>query len=221
MSSYIRQIQANLKQAGLYQGDIDGIAGALTVKAVSEAIARGLVTDKVQCAVAEHHRSSPELVETLVEDAKKTSGFALSTASINRLIGVNNSLIAVVKHALNVSSQDFCVLEGLRTKERQAALVRKGASKTMQSKHITGHAVDLAPVINGEVSWDWKYFYPLASAMREAAKALDVQIRWGGAWNVLLNNTSTPTTELVKDYVALCKREGRKAFTDGPHFEMM
>ena len=158
MSNYIRQIQADLKQAGLYTGEIDGIAGKLTVQAVAQAIAKGVSTPNMEQAVAEQHRSYPELVETITQDEVKASDFVFSDTSISRLNGVNDNLVKVVKRALELSTQDFAVLEGLRTKELQAELVRKGASQTMNSKHITGRAVDLVPIVNGKVSWDWKYF---------------------------------------------------------------
>lgn len=68
--------------------------------------------------------------------------------------------------------------------DRQAYLVQKGASKTMNSRHLTGHAVDLAPIVNGSVSWDWKYFYPIAEAMKQSARIQGVTIEWGGDWKV-------------------------------------
>ena len=220
MSNYIRQIQADLKQAGLYTGEIDGIAGKLTVQAVAQAIAKGVSTSNMERAVAEQHRSDPELVETITQDAVKDSNFVFSDTSISRLNGVNDKLVKVVKRALELSTQDFGVLEGLRTKERQAELVRKGASQTMNSNHITGRAVDLVPIVNGKVSWDWKYFYPVAEAVRKAAKELGVQVKWGGSWDVL-NTSDAPATEMVETYVAARRKQGRKAFTDGPHFELV
>lgn len=221
MSNYIRQIQADLKQAGLYTGEIDGIAGKLTVQAVAQAIAKGVSTPNMEQAVAEQHRSDPELVETITQDEVKDSNFVFSDTSISRLNGVDDNLVKVVKRALELSTQDFAVLEGLRTKERQAELVRKGASQTMNSKHITGRAVDLVPIVDGKVSWDWKYFYPIAEAVRKAAKELGVQVKWGGAWDDILNTTTVPTTKLVENYVATRRSQGRKAFTDGPHFELV
>ena len=220
MSSYIRQIQADLKEAGFYTGEIDGIAGKLTVQAVEQAIAKGVSTPNMEQAVAEQHKSDPENVKTIVADAKKSSNFVFSSTSLTRLNGVDDRLVKVVKRALELSTQDFAVLEGLRTKERQAELVRKGASQTMNSNHITGRAVDLVPIVDGKVSWDWKYFYPIAEAMRKAAKELGVQVKWGGSWDVL-NTTTVPTTKLVENYVATRRKQGRKAFTDGPHYELV
>lgn len=97
-----------------------------------------------------------------------------------RLSGVHPDLVRVVERAR--ADATFIVVEGLRTRERQIELVQKGASKTMNSRHLTGHAVDLAPTLNGEVRWDWPLFYPLAEAVKKAAQAEGVQIEWGGDW---------------------------------------
>ena len=111
--------------------------------------------------------------------------FILSQKSLRRLEGVNPALVQVVKRAIQITPIDFIVVEGLRSKERQAYLVEKGASKTMNSRHLTGDAVDLAPIVNNKVSWDWKDFYPLAEAVKEAAKQVKVEVEWGGEWKSL------------------------------------
>ena len=77
--------------------------------------------------------------------------YKLSQRSLDRLIGVNPNLVKVVKRAIQISEIDFMVVEGLRTKETQAEYVKKGVSKTMNSYHLTGHAVDLAPIVNGKI----------------------------------------------------------------------
>lgn len=108
--------------------------------------------------------------------------YALGEQSLKRLAGVHPDLDAVVRLAITLTAQDFRVIEGRRTKERQRYLVEKGASKTMNSRHLTGHAVDLAPIVNGQVSWDWKYFYPIAEAMKQASKIKGIPVEWGGDW---------------------------------------
>ena len=82
----------------------------------------------------------------------------LNARSLEKLVGVHADLVRVVKRAATLS--DFIVTEGLRTVKRQSELVAAGASRTMNSRHLTGHAVDLAPMIHGEVSWKWPAFYP-------------------------------------------------------------
>ena len=98
------------------------------------------------------------------------------------LAGVHDDLIRVTKRAFELSSVPFTVTEGLRTLARQKQLVEAGASWTLKSRHLTGHAVDLAPLIGGRVRWDWPPFYELARAMKQAAADLGVAIEWGGDW---------------------------------------
>ena len=116
--------------------------------------------------------------------------YHLGSKSKQRLSGVHPDLVAVVKRAIEITEQDFSVTEGLRTRDRQRRLVNEGKSQTMNSRHLTGHAVDLVPY---PVSWDWEYFYPIADAMKAAAKELEVDLEWGGDW---------------------------KSFKDGPHFQL-
>jgi peptidoglycan L-alanyl-D-glutamate endopeptidase CwlK len=79
---------------------------------------------------------------------------------------------------------DFAVIEGLRSKKRQVELVAAGASWTMNSRHLTGHAVDIAPYIAGSIRWDWPPFYKLAEALGNASRELGIPIEWGGDWRV-------------------------------------
>ncbi len=108
--------------------------------------------------------------------------FRLSTRSRTRLKGVHPALVAVVEAALARSSIDFMVTEGLRTPERQAALVKAGASRTHRSRHLTGHAVDVAALIDGQVRWDWPLYGRIAEAFKSAAAELKTPIIWGGDW---------------------------------------
>lgn len=158
------------------------------------------------------------------------TGFTLGKASLAKLEGVHPDMVKVVKLAITYTTQDFSVHEGVRTKQRQANLVKTGASRTMNSKHIKqadgfSHAVDLLPWGdfdgNGtkEVSFHWGHFYAIAEAMRKAAKELGIRVRWGGCW-CALNDTTAPATKLVENYVAARKRQGESAFIDGPHFEL-
>ena len=116
--------------------------------------------------------------------------YSLGTRSMQNLSGVHPDLIKVVKRAIEITEQDFTVLEGIRSTERQRQLYKSGASKTMNSRHITGHAVDLAP---WPISWEWEQFYPIADAMKQAAEDVGVEVEWGGDW---------------------------KSFKDGPHWQL-
>lgn len=119
--------------------------------------------------------------------------FVLGASSLAKLEGVHPALVSVVKAAITITPIDFRVTEGLRTVERQKQLVAAGASTTMKSRHITGHAVDLVALIGGEVHWDWPLYAKLATAMKTAAADLHVPLEWGGDW---------------------------KTFKDGPHFQL-
>jgi peptidoglycan L-alanyl-D-glutamate endopeptidase CwlK len=108
--------------------------------------------------------------------------FVLGSRSRARLKGVHPDLVRVVELALTYSPHDFLITEGLRTVARQKALLEAGASRTMNSRHITGHAIDFAVLIAGKVRWDWPLYGPVANAFKRAAKELKVPIVWGGDW---------------------------------------
>lgn len=148
-----------------------------------------------------------------------TQGFRMSEQSLTELCGVHPDLVAVVWRALQLTRQDFAVHDGLRTMEEQRTLVAAGASQTVASRHIKGCAVDLVPVINGKLRWEWGAIYPIAEAMRTAATELNISVRWGGNWSDLLGTTESPE-QLVAAYVEARRRQGKRAFIDGPHFEL-
>ena len=106
----------------------------------------------------------------------------LGSRSLSRLEGVHPDLVRVVKRAAAMSDLDFTVLEGLRTVERQKELFKQGATRTMNSRHLTGHAVDLAPMLDGKVSWEWPLYHRLAKIVKAAAAAEGVAVTWGGSW---------------------------------------
>ena len=217
MSSHIRAIQTTLKEAGFYTGEIDGIAGKLTVEAVNKAAAKAMVGATEIDIVNDQYETHPENVELTVKEPTapvKESGFVLGERSLKNLEGVHPDLVKVVKRAIQISRMDFTVIEGVRTKERQRELVRKGASKTMNSRHITGHAVDIVPVKDGVISWRIDDYYPLAEAMATAADELGVRVRWGGAWSIINNRKDHPS-----DWIKTYRAAGGK-FIDGPHFEL-
>lgn len=108
--------------------------------------------------------------------------FRLSQRSRDRLKGVHPDLVAVVEAAIQRTPVDFMVTEGLRTPARQAQLVRAGASRTLNSRHLTGHAVDVAAWVGGEVRWDWPLYPRIAEAFKAAAIATGAPLIWGGDW---------------------------------------
>lgn len=148
------------------------------------------------------------------------SNFILGEKSLRELEGVHSDLVAVVKRALELSVQDFAVHDGIRTLEEQKKMVETGASQTLDSRHLTGHAVDLVPYINGRLRWEWEPIYKIADAVRIAAQELGIPIRWGGAWDVDFTESTDTPEDLVADYVNRRREAGKKAFIDGPHFEL-
>jgi peptidoglycan L-alanyl-D-glutamate endopeptidase CwlK len=117
-------------------------------------------------------------------------GYKLGNRSLQNLSGVHPDLVAVVNRAIQITKQDFTVIEGIRNINRQRQLVKSGASTTMNSRHLTGHAVDIAP---WPISWEWEDFYPIEEAMKLAADELGIDLEWGGDW---------------------------KSFKDGPHWQL-
>ncbi|KXX64192.1 M15 family metallopeptidase [Marichromatium gracile] len=122
-----------------------------------------------------------------------TSGFRFSNRSERALADLHPDLIRVARRALELTEVDFVVTEGRRSEARQRALVAAGASRTLRSRHLTGHAIDVAAWIDGGVRWDWPLYPRIAAAFKAAAAELGVAIRWGGDW---------------------------PRFRDGPHFEL-
>jgi len=117
-----------------------------------------------------------------------------SARSLGNLAGIHPDLRRVMDRALQESPVDFIVIEGLRNKAQQAELVKSGASRTMNSRHLTGHAVDLLPIgLDGKGAFDWVLYRQLAPAVKGAAMAENVPLDWGGDW---------------------------KSFRDGPHFQL-
>lgn len=119
--------------------------------------------------------------------------FSFGPRSLKRLEGVHSDLVRVMKLAISRSPLDFAVIEGLRTLATQKKYMAAGATRTMNSRHLTGHAVDIAPWVGGTVRWDWPLYYRIAPIIKQAADELDVPIQWGGDW---------------------------RSFKDGPHWEL-
>ena len=147
--------------------------------------------------------------------------YKLGNRSKEKLEGVDERMIAIVRYAINVSKQDFSVICGLRTRKEQEALVAKGASKTMNSKHLDGNAVDLMAWIDGG-RWELNLYDEIADAMAEAARAIDTAVKWGAAWSVGdIRYWDGTMEEAMNTYVDLRRSQGRRPFIDAPHFELM
>lgn len=138
--------------------------------------------------------------------------FTLSKKSMDKLKGVHPDMVKVVERAIQLTKQDFMVLEGVRTPERQKELFAQGRTKpgpkvtwTLTSNHFKqkdgyGHAVDLVPF---PVDWnDLKKFDAMSQAMFAAAKELGIKIRWGKDWD-------------------MDGKSGEKGESDSPHYELV
>lgn len=113
--------------------------------------------------------------------------------SQGNLLGVHPDLAKLAQRALELSPVDFTITEGLRTLARQQELFKQHKSMTLASRHITGHALDVAAMLDGKVTWDWKQYEAIAKAFKQASAELDIPIEWGGDWTT---------------------------FRDGPHFQL-
>lgn len=125
-------------------------------------------------------------------------GYRLSKRSRDRLKHVHPDLVLVVGRAIQITDVDFSVLEGARTIQRQKALIKQGASKTLNSRHIKDnqgicYAVDLGAYVGGQIRWDWPLYDKISNSMKQAAQELGIPIEWGGDW---------------------------RTFKDGPHFQL-
>lgn len=119
--------------------------------------------------------------------------YKFGSRSLKRLEGVHCDLVKVMMHAISISDLDFTVLEGRRTLATQKKYLAQGATRTLKSRHLTGHAVDVAPLIGSKVRWDWPLYNRLAKIIKQAAKEVGVKIEWGGDW---------------------------RTFKDGPHWQL-
>lgn len=119
--------------------------------------------------------------------------FSFGAKSSERLAKVHPDLQRVFNEAIKNSPLDFSITEGLRTRERQQELFSAGKSQTMNSRHLTGKAVDIAVLVDGAITWDFAKYQIVASHIKKVAKELKIDIVWGGDW---------------------------QSFKDGPHFEL-
>ncbi|SJM37803.1 Peptidoglycan L-alanyl-D-glutamate endopeptidase CwlK precursor [Psychrobacter pasteurii] len=168
----VKNLQATLKHNGFYDGEVDGVWGNM-----SQAAFYAMVE-------AANHCKQHQGVDATQEKLEPTTGsnYKLSAKSLERLHTTKPELQRLIKRAIEITPIDFVVLEGKRDIQRQKWLVANGKSKTMNSRHLTGDAVDIAPIKNGAVSWDWNDYYPLAKAVKQAAKELNIRVEWGGDW---------------------------------------
>lgn len=155
---------------------------------------------------------------------KTMNGFKLSKRSLANLDGVHPDLVRVVKRAIELTGQDFAVIEGVRTLARQKKLYADGKSQTLNSKHLVqttgyGHAVDLVAASPIDWTTQRKYFV-IADAMSIAARELNVHLLWGGCWcDISVPGFSGQKS--VAEYVQKRRGQGKAPFLDFVHFEVV
>jgi peptidoglycan L-alanyl-D-glutamate endopeptidase CwlK len=152
---------------------------------------------------------------------------SLNDRSLHYLQGVHTDLVRVVARANQIIEDlnplaGFQVTEGRRSLLKQEQLVRSGASRTMHSRHLTGHAVDLMATICEEGRWEFNLYYRVALAMRRAAVETRTQVEWGGCWASLvgLGDSEDAIAAAVGKYSARAKAAGLRPFLDGVHFQL-
>lgn len=117
----------------------------------------------------------------------------MNIRSLQRLDKVHFKLRELMTEAAKQCPVDIEISEGVRSEKRQRELFKAGASHTLRSRHLTGHAVDIFVTIDGKARWDWPLYTKAAGHIKATATRLGIQIVWGGDW---------------------------KTFKDGPHFEL-
>lgn len=158
--------------------------------------------------------------------------YSLGQRSRDELRQVHPRLVTVVERAIVITEQDFGVHDGIRTPREQNALFRRGLSRCDGYRSISKHqlqpsgygeAVDLVPYVPGRgLLWEWELIYPVCEAVVAAAKELNVPIRWGGCWGYTSITELTGSPEnWVQDYVRRKQKAGKRAFNDGPHYELL
>lgn len=159
--------------------------------------------------------------------------FVLGKTSEDRLIGVRPKLVCCVRYAIKRTTQDFSVFEGLRSETRQRELYLSGASRTLQSYHLTGEAVDLVPYVAGRLQWQMPLCIKVAAVMLEASRDLSVRLVWGAVWDREL--ASLDPKRLAAEIEAYVVRyrathpprivDGElveaEPLIDGPHFQLV
>ncbi|EJL21883.1 hypothetical protein [Novosphingobium sp. AP12] len=151
--------------------------------------------------------------------------YSLGQRSLAQLVGVHPLLVSVAHRAIAISKQDFTVQEGLRSIETQRLYVKRGASKTLASKHLKqadgyGHAMDLVPWLNGQPRWEWPLIWEIAQAVDVAATELGVKLIWGAVWDRRMDQYGGGAAALKAEVEAYKLRHPGPDFLDGPHYQL-
>ena len=139
--------------------------------------------------------------------------FEFGKKSRKRLETTEPFVQEIMHEVLSITPYDFGIPEfgGRRTIEQQEQLVKQGKSKTMNSKHLKGEAIDICRYMGGvEYSFERKHILPIADIVKQVAKDKGYKVKWGGDW---LNFVDAPHFEFTKkeqklvDYFNFLKRK--------------
>jgi peptidoglycan LD-endopeptidase CwlK len=145
------------------------------------------------------------------------SSFKWGLRSLQNLSGIHPDLRRVADRALQLTTQDMTVIEGIRSLDRQRQLLAQGHTRTLNSRHITGHAIDVVP---WPIDWDdWDKFDNLATAFAQASRELEIPVVFGAAWHKPIGEFETGR-EAREDYVKTRRAQKRRPFLDFPHYEL-
>lgn len=149
--------------------------------------------------------------------------FKLSTRSLTKLQGVDKRLVAVVRRAIEITTVDFGVVDGVRTPKQQMEYFKKGVSQiSVGGKHVEGKAVDLMAYVGARGSWELNLYDNIADAMKQAAIENNVAVRWGAAWNVGdIRMWRGTMEEAMNYYIDTRRKQNKRPFIDAPHFELV
>lgn len=152
--------------------------------------------------------SAPQVPSaTVVTNAEKPTGKLFKNSHL--ATGVDADLIRVAEKAardnpglFGMPSPDDMegVVSGKRTTEQQKAMVDRGWSKTMKSKHVEGRAIDLWPINPKTGKLDDTYdegYAKINAAMKKAAKELNIPVETGGDWKKFVDK---PHWQLASGY---------------------
>lgn len=145
-----------------------------------------------------------------------------NTKDLIKLKGTNPVLQRIILRAIAISAVDFIIVQGLRDDAEQWRLYEEGkATRTLDSLHLIGDAVDLGAMIQKKLTWDPVFYPVIAKAVAEAAAEAKQPIRWGGCWKELPWPCEvTDLRRMLDEYTLWCKAKNRKPFLDLGHFEI-
>ena len=168
-----------------------------------------------------YHLSTCSTCQRIIKDLQPLVDFELQDIKTQPITNDQLEQMHSLSNSYEALFSKRAVLYRERNLKEQEALVAKGASKTMKSKHLEGKAVDLMAYIDGRASWELNVYDEIADAMKEASKETEVDLRWGACWTTnSLRESDLSCDALMMQYVDIRRSQGRRPVIDAPHFEL-